>query len=167
MLLVAAAAAVPPYLTDVCALLVVAAAVAYACHRLGLTPLVGFLLAGVLIGPKSLGLVRNQAVVEAAADLGSRYVPDPPLVQAENIRIKLARLAVAFAARTFSTNARGELLIVRKSHVKAAVEFLDMVYGTDAMGYKSYSMRVLRDIETAQFHMKACRKYLRNNPVQP
>ena len=70
MLLVAAAAAVPPYLTDVCALLVVAAVVAYACHRLGLVPLVGFLLAGVLIGPHALGLVRNQSVVEAAADLG-------------------------------------------------------------------------------------------------
>lgn len=106
----------------------------------------------------------EEAVVEAAADLGSRYVPDPPLVQAENIRIKLARIAVAFAARTFSTNAKGELLIVRKAHVKAAVEFLDMVYGTEAMGYKSYSRRVLRDIETAQSHMKSCRKYLKNNP---
>lgn len=70
MPLVVAAAAVPPYLTDVCALLVVAAAVAYACHRLGLVPLVGFLLAGVLIGPHALGLVRDQGVVEAAAELG-------------------------------------------------------------------------------------------------
>lgn len=106
----------------------------------------------------------EEAVVRAAADVGSRYVADPPLVQAENIRIKLARLAVAFAARTFSTNAKGELLIVRKQHVKAAVEFLDAIYGTDAMGYQAYSRRVLRNLETAQEHRKACRKYLRNNP---
>jgi hypothetical protein len=103
-------------------------------------------------------------VIRAAADLGSRYVADPPLIQAENIRIKIARLAVAFAARTFSTNARGELLIVRKQHVAAAVEFLDTVYGTDAMGYQQYSKRVLKNLNTAQANMKHCRKYLRNNP---
>lgn len=105
----------------------------------------------------------EEAVVRAAADLGSRYVADPPLIQAENVRIKVARLAVAFAARTFSTNARGELLIVRKAHVQAAVEFLDAIYGTDAMGYKSYSKRVIRNEETATANMKQCRKYLRNN----
>jgi len=65
-----AAEAVPEFLTDVCVLLAVAAAAAYACHRLGLVPIVGFLLAGVLIGPNALGLVRNQSVVEAAAELG-------------------------------------------------------------------------------------------------
>lgn len=106
----------------------------------------------------------EEAVVHAAADVGSRYVADPPLVQAENIRIKLARLAVAFAARTFSTNAKGELLIVRKAHVAAAVEFLDAIYGTDAMGYAQYSRRVLKNEETARANMKQCRKYLRNNP---
>lgn len=106
----------------------------------------------------------EEAVVRAAADLGSRYVADPPLIQAENIRIKLARIAVAFAARTFSTNAKAELLIVRKAHVQAAVEFLDMIYGTDAMGYQQYSKRVLRNIETANVNMKHCRKYLKNNP---
>lgn len=100
----------------------------------------------------------------AAASLGKQYVADPPLIQAENVRIKIARLAVAFAARTFSTNARGELLIVRKAHVDAAVEFLNTIYATDAMGYQQYSRRMNRNIETARSHTKACRKYLRNNP---
>lgn len=106
----------------------------------------------------------EEAVLRAAADLGGRYVADPPLIQAENVRIKVARIAVAFAARTFSTNARGELLIVRKAHVQAAVEFLDRIYGTDAMGYQQYSKRVNKNLEAAESHMKACRKYLRNNP---
>jgi hypothetical protein len=105
----------------------------------------------------------EEAVVRAAADLGSRYVADPPLIQAENVRIKVARLAVAFAARTFSTNARGELLIVRKQHVRAAVEFLDAIYGTDAMGYTAYSKRAIRNEETAVAFTKECRTYLRNN----
>jgi hypothetical protein len=106
----------------------------------------------------------EQAVIEAAADVGGRYVSDPPLVQAENIRIKIARLAVAFAARTFSTNGRGELLIVRKMHVKAAVEFLDMIYSSDAMGYAQHSNRMIKNTQTAQDNSKECRKYLRNNP---
>jgi hypothetical protein len=106
----------------------------------------------------------EEAVVRAAADLGSRYVADPPLIQAENVRIKVARIAVAFAARTFSTNARGELLIVRKQHVRAAVEFLDAVYGTDAMGYTQYSKRSIRNQEHAVAFTKECRTYLKNNP---
>jgi CPA2 family monovalent cation:H+ antiporter-2 len=65
-----AAAAIPDYLTDLCALLVTAASVAYVSHRLGLVPIVGFLLAGVLVGPHALGLVRSPAVVEGAAELG-------------------------------------------------------------------------------------------------
>jgi CPA2 family monovalent cation:H+ antiporter-2 len=64
------AAAVPPFLTDVVALLLAAAAVAYVSHRLGLMPIVGFLLAGVLIGPHALGLVRDESVIEAAAEIG-------------------------------------------------------------------------------------------------
>jgi len=55
-------------------------------------------------------------------------------------------------------------LIVRKSHVQAAVEFLDRVYSTDAMGYQQYSRRVLRNEATATGFMKQCRKYLKNNP---
>ncbi|MDX1418406.1 MAG: cation:proton antiporter [Rubricoccaceae bacterium] len=64
------AAAVPPFLTDVVALLAVAALVAYVSQRLGLMPIVGFLLAGVLIGPHALGLVQDEAVIEAAAEIG-------------------------------------------------------------------------------------------------
>lgn len=70
MLALTSAGAVPPFLTDLFALLSVAAAVAYVCHRLGLVPVVGFLVAGVVIGPGALGLVRTPEVVDAAAELG-------------------------------------------------------------------------------------------------
>src|SRR5262249_36462792 len=58
------------FLTDAVALILAGTTIAYVCFRLGLVPIVGFLLAGVLIGPNALGLVRNPAVVDATAEVG-------------------------------------------------------------------------------------------------
>jgi CPA2 family monovalent cation:H+ antiporter-2 len=58
------------FLAQTAALLVAAAAIGYLCSRLHVVPIVGFLLAGVLIGPNALGLVRDQAVVELVAEVG-------------------------------------------------------------------------------------------------
>jgi monovalent cation:H+ antiporter-2, CPA2 family len=60
----------PAYLPEVVALFVAGAVIAYVCHRLGLVPIAGFLIAGVMIGPHALGLVRNRALVDAAAEAG-------------------------------------------------------------------------------------------------
>jgi len=60
----------PPFLPEVVALFVAGAAIAYVCHRLGLVPIAGFLIAGVVIGPHALGLVKDQALVDAAAEVG-------------------------------------------------------------------------------------------------
>ncbi len=68
--LVLAAGAVPQYMTEAVALIVAGAVIAYICFRLRLVPIVGFLLAGVLIGPNALGLVRDQALVDATAEIG-------------------------------------------------------------------------------------------------
>ncbi|MEM1054991.1 MAG: cation:proton antiporter [Bacteroidota bacterium] len=67
---VIAAGAVPPFLTEVVYLIAAAALVAYVSQRVGLVPIVGFLLAGVAIGPHALGLVTNQEVIDAAAEIG-------------------------------------------------------------------------------------------------
>ncbi len=64
------AGAIPQYMTEVVALIVAGAVIAYICFRLKLVPIVGFLLAGVLIGPNALGLVRDQALVDATAEIG-------------------------------------------------------------------------------------------------
>jgi monovalent cation:H+ antiporter-2, CPA2 family len=64
------AGAVPAYMTDAVTLLVAGAAIAYVCFRFRLVPIVGFLLAGVLIGPNALGLVHNRELVDAAAEIG-------------------------------------------------------------------------------------------------
>ena len=67
---VLAAGAVPPFLVEVVAIVAAAAAVAYVSQRVGLVPIVGFLLAGVLIGPSGLGVVTDPELIDAAAEIG-------------------------------------------------------------------------------------------------
>ncbi len=66
----AAEGGVPPYLTLTAALVVAAAVFGYLSVRLKVVPIVGFLLAGVLIGPSQLGLVTDTEAVDAAAEIG-------------------------------------------------------------------------------------------------
>lgn len=102
----------------------------------------------------------DDALIDAAEGMGHKYANDPPLVQVENVRTKLARLAVAFACRTFSTNRTGEHVIVRTEHVHAAVEFLDWIYGTDTMGYLRHSKRMVSDRAIARQNKDKVRSYL-------
>ena len=60
----------PAFLAQIVALVVAAAVIGYACARLRIVPIVGFLLAGVLIGPDALGIVREREIIDAAAELG-------------------------------------------------------------------------------------------------
>ncbi len=64
------AAAIPPFFAEVAILLVLAAFIAYVGYRLKLVPIVGFLFTGVVIGPNALGLVANQELVDATAQIG-------------------------------------------------------------------------------------------------
>ena len=66
----AAGTEIPAYLGPTAVLIVAAAAVGYLCVRLRVVPIVGFLLAGVLIGPAQLGLVSSTSSVDAAAEVG-------------------------------------------------------------------------------------------------
>ncbi|HEX2189157.1 MAG TPA: cation:proton antiporter [Longimicrobiaceae bacterium] len=70
MLPILASAGAPSFFVEVAALIVAGAAVAYVSARLGLVPIVGFLLAGVAIGPYGLGLVRDRELVDGAAEVG-------------------------------------------------------------------------------------------------
>lgn len=65
-----AAGTAPAYLTETVALLIAGAVIAYICFRLKLVPIIGFLLAGVLIGPNALGLVKDRELVDAIAEIG-------------------------------------------------------------------------------------------------
>lgn len=102
-------------------------------------------------------------VLERAQILGKKYVPDPPLVQAENVRIKLARLAVAVAGRLFSTDDTGDLLVVDFEHVDTAEALLNAFYGMETFGYKEHSATVIHERKQAEQNAKAVRQYLAAN----
>lgn len=91
----------------------------------------------------------EDAVRKAAVEMGARYVEDPPLVQVANVRIKIARLAVALAARLFSTDATHEKVMVRREHVWDAVSFLDRIYGMRGFGYAELSGERIKDRQEA------------------
>ncbi|MFC4455571.1 cation:proton antiporter [Deinococcus sonorensis] len=60
----------PAFLGQLTLLLLVAAVVAYLSFRAGLVPIIGFLLAGVLVGPSLLGIIRDPALIGAASEIG-------------------------------------------------------------------------------------------------
>ncbi len=69
-LVLAAGEGPPPFLTSTAVLVVAAAVIGYLSVRAKVVPIVGFLVAGVLIGPTQLGLVSEVETVEAAAEIG-------------------------------------------------------------------------------------------------
>lgn len=105
-----------------------------------------------------------EATYRAAEDLGSRYVEDPPLIQAANVREKVARVAVAIAARLFSSDERGDSVIVERAHVQSAVAFIDRLYSMEGFGYAERSHEVIADRSAAEQHVELARKFLVNKP---
>lgn len=106
-----------------------------------------------------ISTLAAKEAVNAAKDLGSRYVSNPPLIQSENVRYKVLRIAAALAARTYSVDKRGRLS-VKKEHVKDAVRFLDLVYGQESMGYARKSRRSILAEERARERKFACKQLL-------
>lgn len=106
----------------------------------------------------------ERSVYAHANDMGKRYVEDPPLVQAANVREKIARISVAIAARLFSTDSSCERIIVRKQHVDAAVAFMDQVYRMPGFGYHQRSSELLGDRRYAEKHIRETRQYLSDKP---
>lgn len=103
-------------------------------------------------------------VYEAAEWMGKRYVDHPPLVQRTNVREKIARVAVALAARTFSTDDTGERLVIEKEHVRDAMMFLDQLYSYDNFGYLRLSQRIHRNYRLAAKNRAEMKKWLLTHP---
>lgn len=77
-------------------------------------------------------------ILRASQALGRTFSPRVCLVQNEDIRFKLARIACAAAARTFSTP-DGRRLVVEKEHVEFAYNFLFAIYSKPICGYQQLS----------------------------
>jgi len=106
----------------------------------------------------------SAAVYKSAEYLGKRYVDKPPLIQRAQVREKVARLAVAFAMRTFSTDDSGTNVVVEAAHVGAANNFLDKLYGYDNFGYLRISKRHSRNRAIAKKNKTKIKRWLREHP---
>lgn len=78
-------------------------------------------------------------IYTASMKLEGIYDFSIPLIQVENVRFKVAKIAIAFAARVYSNSHDGKVLLVKSCHVECAFSFLDLIYGKDQSGYKAYS----------------------------
>ena len=107
----------------------------------------------------------EQRVFELANDIGHDYTEDPPLILAASVRIKIARIAVAMAARLFSTDDTFENVVVTVEHVEDAAGFLNILYKMKTFGYWERSQETLADREAAAGNVEAIRVYLRGRPL--
>jgi MCM P-loop domain len=78
-------------------------------------------------------------ILRNAIELGHEYSPKIPLIQGENIRIKLAKISAAIAGRLFSHDRTGQYLVVKPIHVRAARFFINVLYKKSINGYFNYS----------------------------
>lgn len=80
-----------------------------------------------------------EEIYETSNRLGGFYDIGIPLIQGENIRFKLAKIAIAFAGRLYSAAQNGSVLKVKRLHVKCAATFIRALYKSDVNGYYDHS----------------------------
>lgn len=78
-------------------------------------------------------------VYKTATRLGKFYDIGIPLIQGENVRFKLAKIAIAFAGRLYSAAENGSVLKVKRLHIQCAATFLRGLYKADVNGYYDHS----------------------------
>lgn len=64
------AAVTLPFLGELVALFALSGFIAYLCYRVGIAPIVGYLIAGALIGPFAFGFVEDVELVDYLAEIG-------------------------------------------------------------------------------------------------
>jgi len=106
----------------------------------------------------------TDAILEYAIRMGREYSSSIPLVEGANQRVKIARMAVAAAARVFSTDPTGEKVIVKKMHVDFVYQFLEDIYSKPSLDYKGYSDRELQDVRVAEQYRDEVLNYLNTFP---
>jgi hypothetical protein len=101
--------------------------------------------------------VTVKTILHYAAILSEKYSSYIPLVESADTRVKLARLSVACACRCFSTDEKGNVIVLPE-HVEFIYKFLRACYDSPFMAYDIYSARAKAetsfesDIELAQVY---------------
>jgi MCM P-loop domain/Toprim-like len=100
------------------------------------------------------------ALLKSAVELSQKYIEVPPLVQGANVRYKLARVATALAARTFSCDQTYERLIVTRDHVQDAVTFINYLYEMPTFGYAELSANRIETLAKAEQEVGTVSRYI-------
>ena len=59
----------------------------FGMHRVGLSPIVGYLLAGVVVGPSTPGYVANEAIASELAWAASRFTTSGSATRASTVKM--------------------------------------------------------------------------------
>ena len=96
--------------------------------------------------------------IEWAGRLGDTYECDLPLAIRTDLKIKIARIAAAVAARLFSTDDEAKKVLIKVEHVQFAAKFIDRCYRKPAMSFFEYARKFKLDNHFTQ-EKKADIKY--------
>mgnify|MGYP002861244129 CR=1 FL=1 len=100
----------------------------------------------------------TKKILEQAIALSSKYSSAIPLAEPADMRLKLARLSIAAAARTASTDETYESIYVKPEHVEFVVDFLQSVYDAPALQYDQMSKKEFAKVDTSIDRMAELRK---------
>lgn len=98
-----------------------------------------------------------------AEGLGRDYVEVPPLIQAANVRLKLSRVAIAIAMRTFSVDVRGRCVVL-PTHMDAADQFIRNLYDNPDFGYGTISRQRIVDREQTIERIEDIMSFIASRP---
>jgi len=87
----------------------------------------------------------EDALLRWADRMGDTYECDVPLAERADLRLKLARISAAVAARLFSTDATAKKVIITTDHVDFAAQFMDRSYRKKSMAYFEYARKYKQD----------------------
>lgn len=106
----------------------------------------------------------RKLIYELSVKMGEGYTSEIPLVESADFRVKLARMAAAWAARLFSTD-DGNRLLVKKEHVEAAAQFVDECYKKSSFRYKQFSEARAKENEPLGASRDDVIKWLEDEPL--
>lgn len=107
----------------------------------------------------------TREILAKAIQMGNKYSSAIPLAEAADMRLKIARLAIAAAARTASTDESYEHIIVRPEHVEFVVGFLQECYDAPSLQYNRMSNKEFAMVDTSDDRMETLRRDFLKVPV--
>lgn len=107
----------------------------------------------------------TQRILKTATEMGARYSSKVPIVEAADQRIKIARLAIAAACCTASTDETFENVIVLPEHVDFVVDFMNEVYSTKSLGYDKLSEQDQSTSDTSDDNIAKLRALFLTLPI--